>query len=119
MRREPSTPSEVSAFRLSPPSDLPSRLLVRSSRPTSFETRGARDARAMVNSHESIYRAERKYEHYFQLPTKRVASPVMLLQAVTEQAGEGNFYIEMRHNTYYISLSENVNMKEIYSRCRR
>lgn len=48
----------------------------------------------------------------------------MLLQAVTEQAGAGNFYIEvgtnqlgdqprltliqMRHNTYCISLSENV-----------
>lgn len=78
----------------------------------------------MVNSHESVCRVERKYEHYFQLPTKRVASPRMLLQAVTEQAGAGNFYIEvgtnqlgdqprltliqMRHNTYCISLSENV-----------
>ncbi|EDP89877.1 hypothetical protein SNOG_20031 [Parastagonospora nodorum SN15] len=53
------------------------------------------------------------------LPTKRVASPRMLLQAVTEQAGVGNFYIEMRHNTYCISLSENVDMREIYSRCRK
>lgn len=80
----------------------------------------------MVNSHESVCRVERKYEHHFQLPTKRVASPRMLLQAVTEQAGVGNFYIEvgtnelddqprltliqMRHNTYCISLSENVDM---------
>ncbi|KAH7345785.1 hypothetical protein BKA66DRAFT_434054 [Pyrenochaeta sp. MPI-SDFR-AT-0127] len=59
-----------------------------------------------------------KYQRHFQLPTKYVPSPERLLQAVTEKAGEGNFHIEMRHNTYCISLHEDVDVKEIYLRCR-
>jgi hypothetical protein len=57
-----------------------------------------------------------KYQLF--LPTKVVRSPRKLLQAVIDSAGEGNFYIEMRHNTYRISSNEEVDVKEIFVRCR-
>jgi hypothetical protein len=49
----------------------------------------------MIQSHDAITRTGKKYERCFQLPTKCVASPRILLQAVIRQAGEGNFYIEV------------------------
>jgi hypothetical protein len=49
----------------------------------------------MVESDNSITRADKKSERYFRLPTKCVASPTRLLQAVTDQVGEGNFDIEV------------------------
>ncbi|KAF2030944.1 hypothetical protein EK21DRAFT_64370 [Setomelanomma holmii] len=59
-----------------------------------------------------------KYQRQLQLPTKCIPSPMRLLETLTQRAGEGNFQVEMRHNTYCISLNENVDAKEIYLRCR-
>ncbi|KAH7091635.1 hypothetical protein FB567DRAFT_519109 [Paraphoma chrysanthemicola] len=56
-----------------------------------------------------------KFQRHLQLPTKYVPSPKRLLDTMTKTAGEGNFHVEMRHNTYCISHNdESLNVKDIY-----
>ncbi|KAH7128291.1 hypothetical protein B0J11DRAFT_578518 [Dendryphion nanum] len=57
-------------------------------------------------------------KHRGLLPTKFVSSPERLLRAVKDTPGDGNVHVEMRHNVYYISSDEEVDVKAIFLRCR-
>ncbi|KAF2134967.1 hypothetical protein P153DRAFT_362676 [Dothidotthia symphoricarpi CBS 119687] len=52
------------------------------------------------------------------LPAKYVSSPARLIRAVAKSTGEGRFYIEMRHNMYFINSYETIDVKEIVVRYR-